>query len=119
MTFQDLNLHPSILKAIETSGYTVPTPIQEQAIPEIIAGKDLMASAQTGTGKTAAFMLPALNRLATPSTVRGKGPRVLVLTPTRELAQQVCDATTNTASKCALKPSAFWVVCLTQYRIVY
>jgi superfamily II DNA/RNA helicase len=103
MTFQDLNLHSSILKAIEASGYTTPTPIQEQAIPEIIAGKDLMASAQTGTGKTAAFMLPALNRLATPSTVRGKGPRVLVLTPTRELAQQVCDATTKYGKQMRIK----------------
>ncbi len=95
MTFEELNLHPSVLKAIVETGYTVPTPIQEQAIPEIIAGHDIMASAQTGTGKTAAFILPALNRLATPSTMPGKGPRVLVLTPTRELAQQVCDAATK------------------------
>src|SRR5665811_2387737 len=95
MSFEDLNLNPSILKAIAESGYTEPTPIQEQAIPEVIAGHDLMASAQTGSGKTAAFILPALNRLATPSTMPGKGPRVLVLTPTRELAQQVCDAATK------------------------
>ncbi len=95
MTFQELNLHPAILKAIADSGYTEPTPIQAQAIPEVIAGHDLMASAQTGSGKTAAFILPALNRLATPSEVRSKGPRVLVLTPTRELAQQVCDAATK------------------------
>jgi superfamily II DNA/RNA helicase len=95
MTFEDLNLNPSILKAIAESGYTEPTPIQEQAIPEVIAGHDLMASAQTGSGKTAAFILPALNRLATPSAMPGKGPRVLVLTPTRELAQQVCDAATK------------------------
>jgi len=92
MSFESLNLHPAILKAIADSGYTQPTPIQTQAIPEVMAGHDLMASAQTGTGKTAAFILPALNRLATPSAVRSKGPRVLVLTPTRELAQQVCDA---------------------------
>ena len=92
MTFEELNLHPAILKAIADSGYTEPTPIQAQAIPEVVAGHDLMASAQTGSGKTAAFILPALNRLATPSEVRSKGPRVLVLTPTRELAQQVCDA---------------------------
>ncbi len=95
MTFEDLNLNPLILKAITESGYTEPTPIQEQAIPEVIAGHDLMASAQTGSGKTAAFILPALNRLATPSAMPGKGPRVLVLTPTRELAQQVCDAATK------------------------
>ncbi|MFA6970802.1 MAG: DEAD/DEAH box helicase [Gallionella sp.] len=95
MSFEDLNLNPSIMKAIAESGYTEPTPIQEQAIPEVIAGHDLMASAQTGSGKTAAFILPALNRLATPSSMPGKGPRVLVLTPTRELAQQVCDAATK------------------------
>jgi superfamily II DNA/RNA helicase len=95
MTFEELNLNPSILKAISETGYTEPTPIQEQAIPQIIAGHDLMASAQTGSGKTAAFILPALNRLATPSAMPGKGPRVLVLTPTRELAQQVCDAATK------------------------
>lgn len=95
MSFEILNLNSNILKAITESGYTEATPIQAQAIPEIIAGHDLMASAQTGSGKTAAFILPALNRLATPSTLPGKGPRVLVLTPTRELAQQVCDAATK------------------------
>ncbi|MFZ2302122.1 MAG: DEAD/DEAH box helicase [Gallionella sp.] len=95
MSFENLNLNAAILKAIAETGYTEPTPIQAQAIPEIIAGHDLMASAQTGSGKTAAFILPALNRLATPSALPGKGPRVLVLTPTRELAQQVCDAATK------------------------
>ncbi|SOD42093.1 DEAD/DEAH box helicase [Nitrosovibrio sp. Nv4] len=92
MSFENLNLHPLILKAIIDSGYTSPTPIQEQAIPELLAGHDIMASAQTGTGKTAAFMLPALHRLATPSAVHSRGPRVLVLTPTRELALQVSEA---------------------------
>ncbi len=95
MSFENLNLNANILKAIAETGYTEATPIQAQAIPEIIAGNDLMASAQTGSGKTAAFILPALNRLATPSAMPGKGPRVLVLTPTRELAQQVCDAATK------------------------
>lgn len=95
MSFENLNLHPAIIKAIHELGYTTPTPIQQQAIPELIAGHDVMASAQTGTGKTAAFMLPALNRLATPSKIRSRGPRVLVLTPTRELALQVSDATTK------------------------
>lgn len=93
MSFEDLDLNSAILKAIEEAGYSTPTPIQAQAIPEVIAGHDLMASSQTGSGKTAAFTLPALHRIATPSTVPGKGPRVLVLTPTRELAQQVCSAT--------------------------
>ncbi|HEY4698421.1 MAG TPA: DEAD/DEAH box helicase [Gallionella sp.] len=95
MSFENLNLNAAILKAIAETGYTEPTPIQAQAIPEIMAGHDLMASSQTGSGKTAAFILPALNRLATPSALPGKGPRVLVLTPTRELAQQVCDAATK------------------------
>ena len=95
MSFENLNLNAAILKAIAETGYTEPTAIQAQAIPEIMAGHDLMASSQTGSGKTAAFILPALNRLATPSALPGKGPRVLVLTPTRELAQQVCDAATK------------------------
>lgn len=89
MSFSDQNLHPGILKAIEEAGHTSPTPIQEQAIPKILSGHDLRASAQTGTGKTAAFLLPALNRLTVPSKVRAAGPRVLILVPTRELAMQV------------------------------
>ncbi len=92
MSFEDLNLHASITKAIHDAGYTTPTPIQKQAIPELLSGHDIMASAQTGTGKTAAFMLPALHLLATPSKINGRGPRVLVLTPTRELALQVSEA---------------------------
>ena len=95
MTFASLNLHPSILRAIEDSGYTIPTPIQAQAIPEVLAGNDIMASAQTGTGKTAAFMLPALNLLATPHASNSRGPRILVLVPTRELAAQVNDSARN------------------------
>lgn len=91
MTFQDLNLHPGILKAIEEMGYTTPTPIQSEAIPKIQQGFDILASAQTGTGKTAAFILPALLRLLVPSTLRGNGPRVLILVPTRELAMQVAN----------------------------
>ena len=90
--FEQLNLHPSILRAIQESGYTQATPIQAQAIPEVMAGHDLMASAQTGTGKTAAFTLPALNLLATPHPVKSRGPRILVLVPTRELAAQVNEA---------------------------
>ena len=93
LSFENLNLHDSILKALNEAGYTEPTPIQSEAIPTVMEGHDLMASAQTGTGKTAAFMLPALNRLAERSDKPGHGPRVLVLTPTRELATQVNDAT--------------------------
>ena len=94
MSFSKLELIEPILKAIKLCGYAAPTPIQEQAIPKALAGQDLIATAQTGTGKTAAFVLPALQRLSVPSkaTGRSKGPRVLVLTPTRELANQVTDA---------------------------
>lgn len=92
MSFAELNLKQPILKAVTVCGYTNPTPIQQQAIPLALAGTDLIATAQTGTGKTAAFVLPALQRLSTRSEVFGKGPRILVLTPTRELAGQVTDA---------------------------
>ena len=92
MSFQSLNLDSKLLRAIEASGYTIPTEIQSQSIPVALSGRDLMASAQTGTGKTAAFVLPALQRLLTPSQRKGRGPRVLVLTPTRELAAQVLEA---------------------------
>lgn len=89
MAFSLLNLVPEILKALIESGYTKPTPIQETAIPKILEGCDLLASAQTGSGKTAAFILPALNRLTVPSKAQVNGPRVLILVPTRELAMQV------------------------------
>ncbi len=95
VTFATLGLAPAILQAVQDAGYTVPSPIQAEAIPQALAGHDLMASAQTGTGKTAAFILPALQRLSVESAVRSKGPRILVLTPTRELAQQVSDAATK------------------------
>jgi superfamily II DNA/RNA helicase len=92
VTFASLNLHPSILKAVEEAGYTSPTPIQAQAIPAVLDGRDILASAQTGTGKTAGFTLPALNLLATPHESNSRGPRILVLVPTRELAAQVNDS---------------------------
>ena len=91
MSFESLKLDPKLLSAIAACHYKEPTEIQRQAIPAALAGRDLMASAQTGTGKTAAFVLPALQKLLTPSTVKGRGPRVLVLTPTRELALQVTE----------------------------
>ena len=87
MTFQDLGLIPELIQATQARGYDAPTPIQSQAIPAILAGKDLLAGAQTGTGKTAAFTLPLLQRLA--EAPRGRHPRALILTPTRELAAQV------------------------------
>ncbi|MEH3086421.1 MAG: DEAD/DEAH box helicase [Xylophilus ampelinus] len=93
MNFDELNLAPAILKAVHEQGYDTPTPIQAQAIPAVLAGHDLLAGAQTGTGKTAAFTLPLLHLLsqnpAPKSRFGGKGVRALVLTPTRELAAQV------------------------------
>ena len=93
MTFDDLNLAPAIMKAVREQGYESPTPIQAQAIPAVLAGQDLLAGAQTGTGKTAAFTLPLLDRLSREAAPKnkfgGKGLRALVLTPTRELAAQV------------------------------
>lgn len=92
-TFAALGLSAPLLRAVEASGYTTPTPVQAQAIPAVLAGHDLMVCAQTGTGKTAAFMLPALQRLGDGGDGRStRSPRILVLTPTRELAQQVTDA---------------------------
>ncbi len=92
MTFQDLNIHPSILKALSEQGYEQPTPIQEGAIPVALSGKDLLGCAQTGTGKTAAFAIPILQLLEKdrPKDIRGKrAVRSLILTPTRELAIQI------------------------------
>jgi superfamily II DNA/RNA helicase len=91
MSFSDLQLDAKLLRAIEAAGFSEPTAIQNQAIPLVLAGRDLQASAQTGTGKTAAFVLPALHKLQTPAERSGHGPRVLILTPTRELATQIND----------------------------
>ena len=89
MGFTSLGLSAPILKAIEDQGYDTPSPIQEQAIPAVLAGKDVMAAAQTGTGKTAGFTLPILERLDNGQRVKGNHIRALILTPTRELAAQV------------------------------
>ncbi len=93
MNFDELKLAPAILKAVHEQGYETPTPIQAQAIPAVLDGKDLLGGAQTGTGKTAAFMLPILHRLSMSRSAQnkfgGNGIRALILTPTRELAAQV------------------------------
>jgi ATP-dependent RNA helicase RhlE len=93
MNFDDLKLAPAILKAVHEQGYEIPTPIQAQAIPAVLEGHDLLAGAQTGTGKTAAFVLPMLDILgrgeAGKNKFGGTAIRALVLTPTRELAAQV------------------------------
>lgn len=89
MSFESFNLHPRLLTNVRTQGYTTPTPIQQQSIPAVISGRDLMGLAQTGTGKTAAFTLPILQRLLKGSR---SGVRALIIAPTRELAQQIHDA---------------------------
>lgn len=91
MSFDVLGLSPKILQALQEKGYTEPSPIQAQAIPAVLSGKDVMAAAQTGTGKTAGFTLPILQRLLDGPKVKSNHIRALVLTPTRELAQQVAD----------------------------
>ncbi len=89
MPFRALNLSPQILKAVQEAGYTEPTPIQIAAIPHILAGHDLIGIAQTGTGKTAAFILPILTKLASIGDGRRRGTRALVVAPTRELVVQI------------------------------
>ncbi len=90
MTFADLGLAPDILRAVEESGYTEPTPIQAEAIPHVILGGDVTGVAQTGTGKTAAFVLPMIHRLSK-GRARARMPRCLILAPTRELAAQAAE----------------------------
>jgi ATP-dependent RNA helicase RhlE len=90
MSFSLLGLAPELSRAVAEQGYETPTPIQMQAIPAVIAGRDVLAGAQTGTGKTAAFVLPILQALA--QSPAGRAPRALVLTPTRELAAQVAES---------------------------
>jgi len=89
MSFSELGLDPLILKSVLAAGYETATPVQIQAIPAALTGRDLLVSSNTGSGKTAAFLLPSIQRLLVESTGKGIGPRVLVLTPTRELAMQV------------------------------
>ncbi len=91
MTFNELGLSDKVLNAVEASGYSTPTPIQEQAIPVALSGRDVLGIAQTGTGKTAAFTLPMLSRLES-GRARARMPRTLILEPTRELAAQVEEA---------------------------
>ena len=87
MTFENLNLIEPILKALQEEGYSTPTPIQEKSIPILLQGKDLLGCAQTGTGKTAAFSIPILQKLY--KTDNSKSIKALILTPTRELAIQI------------------------------
>ncbi len=91
MSFSLLGLQPAIQKAVEQAGYTQPTPIQQQAIPAVLAGRDLLAAAQTGTGKTAGFVLPILQKLSQVKSRHPRPTRALILTPTRELAAQISE----------------------------
>ncbi|CAN7248938.1 DEAD/DEAH box helicase [Paraburkholderia sp. 22099] len=106
-TFDQFGLAPDILKAVKESGYTIPTPIQAQAIPVVLAGRDVMGAAQTGTGKTASFSLPIIQRLlpqASTSASPARHPvRALILTPTRELADQVAANVQSYAKHTALR----------------
>src|ERR1700756_534755 len=90
MTFSNLGLSDKVLAAVAAAGYANPTPIQEQAIPHVLARRDVLGIAQTGTGKTAAFVLPMLTKLEK-GRARARMPRSLILAPTRELAAQVAD----------------------------
>ena len=106
MTFEELGLAPAQLRAVSAAGYTTPTPVQEQAIPHVLAGHDVLACAQTGTGKTAAFALPILHRLThagNPARGAGRRIRVLVLSPTRELASQIRDSFQTYGGQSALR----------------
>ena len=109
MSFESFNLHPSIMDGVRAQGYVTPTPIQEKAIPPVMQGRDLIGLAQTGTGKTAAFVLPILQRLL-------KGPRshsydrvrALIVSPTRELAEQTCESVAELGKKTGLKSIAIY-----------
>lgn len=103
MSFTKLGLSAPILKAIEEQGYTEPSPIQAQAIPAVLEGQDVMAAAQTGTGKTAGFTLPLLEKLSAGPLAKSNQVRALVLTPTRELAAQVAESVKNYGQHLPLK----------------
>jgi ATP-dependent RNA helicase RhlE len=92
MQFEELNLNKALLKAVSEQGYTEPTPIQVQAIPHVLAERDLIGLAQTGTGKTAAFALPILHHLTQTHRKKSRDVRALILAPTRELAAQIGDS---------------------------
>ena len=111
MTFETLGLSPAILRALADHHYTTPTPVQAEAIPLALAGRDLLGSAQTGTGKTAAFALPILQRLFAnqdPNARNRKVIRALILTPTRELAVQVNDSIRGYAKHMRLQVSPMY-----------
>jgi ATP-dependent RNA helicase RhlE len=103
MSFENLGLSEDLLEAVKDKGYTTPSPIQLEAIPAVLTGRDVMAAAQTGTGKTAGFTLPLLKILAKGSRAKPNQARALILTPTRELAAQVSESVTTYGKKSGLK----------------
>jgi len=105
MSFETFNFHPSIMAGVRALGYSIPTPIQVQAIPPIMQGRDVIGLAQTGTGKTAAFALPILQSLL--SGPRGR-IRVLIISPTRELAEQTCEAINELGKHTGLRGTAIY-----------
>ena len=108
MTFKSLGLREELLTAIQEQGYTTPSPIQEKAIPVVLEGKDVLASAQTGTGKTAGFTLPILHNLSQQEVKGKRAIRALILTPTRELASQVYDAVRTYGAHLNLKAAVIF-----------
>ena len=110
MSFDSLGLSAALLRAVQEQGYASPTPIQAQVIPVVLAGRDVMAGAQTGTGKTAGFALPMLQRLAAsaPPADQRRRVRALVLTPTRELAAQVGESIRSYGAHLPLKSAAIF-----------
>ena len=107
MSFKSLGLRPEVLSAVEKAGYKTPTPIQKKAIPLVIDGQDVMAGAQTGTGKTAGFTLPILHRISQ-NRVKGRPIRALVLVPTRELAAQVFDNVKTYSQHLKIRPAVMF-----------
>src|SRR3546814_5967554 len=107
MSFDTLGLAPTLLSAVLKAGFTEPTSVQAAAIPKALAGHDLMVSSQTGSGKTAAFMLPALNRISNMPPSKSSGVQVLVLTPTRELAMRSEEHTSELQSLIRISYAVF------------
>lgn len=105
MNFETFNFHPSIMAGVRAFGYVTPTPIQTQAIPPIMQGRDLIGLAQTGTGKTAAFVLPILQRLLPQPKGRVSA---LIISPTRELAEQTCDTINELGKETGLRSLAVY-----------
>jgi ATP-dependent RNA helicase RhlE len=107
MSFKELGLRAELLSAVAAEGYSIPTPIQERAIPSILQGCDVMGGAQTGTGKTAAFALPMLQMLSEKKTT-DRRPRALILTPTRELANQILENIGSLGKNLAIRSCAIF-----------